>query len=135
MPGPVLEHPALTRAMTTPTPAMTDDRLIRRTRRAHLSLGRPRPMRSSVEFGRSMLVMRSIDHDLRWRLAVARCATPGRPDRQGVGGVPYRVSGDHLGRNAREEHRSVLVKTAFRVPCSPSLSQCREVWAEWRIAR
>jgi hypothetical protein len=57
---------------------------------------------------------------------------PGRPD---VGGSPYRLSGDHRGRDARQGHRSVLVKTTVRVPCSPSLSQCREVWAEWSIAR
>jgi hypothetical protein len=35
--GPVPEHPALTRAMTTPTPAMTEVRLIRCTRRVHPS--------------------------------------------------------------------------------------------------
>jgi len=39
--GPVPEHPALTRAMTTPTPAMTDVRLIGCTRRVHPSRGRP----------------------------------------------------------------------------------------------
>jgi hypothetical protein len=41
--GRVPEHPALTRAMTTPTPAMTDVRLMRCTRRAHPSCrGSPR---------------------------------------------------------------------------------------------
>lgn len=39
--GPVPEHPALTRAMTTPTPAMTDVRLIGCTRRVPPSRGRP----------------------------------------------------------------------------------------------
>jgi hypothetical protein len=56
-----------------------------------------------------MPMMRSMDHDLRWHE-------------------------DPRSRDTLDRPYSVPRQAAADVPCSPSLSQCREVWAEWTFA-